>query len=60
MGDKNQRSQRLLINRLGQIFIRSRFQAGDDVLRVGAGGDENDRDEPDASYGRAVAHRQPP
>ena len=42
------RDERVLINRLGQVFIRSRFQAGDDVLRVGAGGDENDRDESDA------------
>jgi hypothetical protein len=40
--------QRLLINRFGQIFIRARFQAGHDVLRVGAGGDENNRDKPDS------------
>jgi hypothetical protein len=44
----NARDKRRLIDRFGQIFVGSRLQTGDHVLRIGPGGDQNHRDEPEA------------
>jgi hypothetical protein len=39
------RDERQLIDRLGQIFVGARFEAGHDILAVRLGGDQDDRHE---------------
>ena len=43
--DLHPRDQRRLVDRLGQVLVGAGLEAGDDVLGIGLGGDQDDRHE---------------